>query len=305
MGSWFFSYPLKKNHAILAVFARMHSDPIAHGMACLRRTEPNLRPDGVGRRKHVGVGIRVRLVQAARIFRRQRVVAPLEMGACRNVPWVRVFHGFRAGPCLPMAVDRCVDWADGRNVRSYDTIKKSLLSIKPKNLEKKSMPKTKKKARDPNRPKKPMTAFLLFSGANRGAIKSKHPDMQVTEISKELGKRWRESSDKAKSPFVKEAKKLKKKYDKEKAKYDKEKAKHAPPKRPWGSYFRFCGEMREDIKIENPGLKITEYAKLLGAAWRDLSEAQQAPYKKAADKEMEKWKAKMEKWRAKQQQQSA
>ena len=168
------------------------------------------------------------------------------------------------------------------------------------------MPKTKKKkARDPNRPKKPMTAFLLFSGANRGAIKSKHPDMKVTEISKELGKRWRGSSDKAKSPFVKEAKKLKKNYDKEKAKYDKEKAKHAPPKRPWGSYFRFCGEMREDIKNENPGLKITEYAKLLGAAWRDLSEAEQAPYKKAANKEMEKWKVKMGKWRAKQQQQSA
>ena len=163
------------------------------------------------------------------------------------------------------------------------------------------MPKTtKKNIKDPNRPKKPMTAFLLYSGANREAIKKEHPDMKVTEISKQLGKQWRGMNDRQKSSFVKEAKKLKKKYDKEKAKYDKEKAKNAPPKRPMGAYFMYCGDIRADIKASNPGLKVTEYAKLLGAAWGELDAAEKSLYKSRAAENMSKWKLSMEQWRAKQ-----
>lgn len=144
-----------------------------------------------------------------------------------------------------------------------------------------------------------MTAFLLYAGSRRAKIQEQNPGIKVTDISKELGKEWRGLSKKAKGPFAKEATKLKKKYDKEKAKYDKEKAKHAPPKRPMGAFFLFCSDAREQVKKENPDAKITEIAKLLGAAWRAL-EDEKAEYTKKATELRGKWKVKFDTWKAKQ-----
>ena len=165
----------------------------------------------------------------------------------------------------------------------------------------KFMPRNKKKSKkDPNRPKKPMTAFLLFAGSRRGAIREANPGMKVTEISKELGKEWRAMGDKQKKPFSKEAAKLKKAYEKEKAKYDKEKAKNAPPKRPMTAFFLFSKDKRPALREANADLKITEIAKLLGADWRKASEKAKAPYKKKAKTLSDKYRAALEKWKAKQ-----
>ncbi len=58
-----------------------------------------------------------------------------------------------------------------------------------------------KKVRDPNKPKRSKNAFMFFSAAKRAEIKEANPDMKSTDISKELGTRWKALSDDDKKPF--------------------------------------------------------------------------------------------------------
>lgn len=44
------------------------------------------------------------------------------------------------------------------------------------------------------------------------------------------------------------------------------------PKRPLSSYMIFLNGQREQIKRENPGIKITEIAKRGGELWRALED---------------------------------
>ena len=53
-----------------------------------------------------------------------------------------------------------------------------------------------KKRKDPNAPKKPMTAYMLWLQENRPAIKKRYPGISVTEISKKAGELWKEVTDK-------------------------------------------------------------------------------------------------------------
>lgn len=39
----------------------------------------------------------------------------------------------------------------------------------------------------------------------------------------------------------------------------------------------------QQVKAENPDMKITEMSKVLGARWREMDEKQKAPYQKKAD----------------------
>ena len=51
-----------------------------------------------------------------------------------------------------------------------------------------------------------------------------------------------------------------------------------PPKRPLSAYIFYIKRNRPEIALENPNAKITEIAKIMGARWRALSEAEKAPY---------------------------
>ena len=58
------------------------------------------------------------------------------------------------------------------------------------------MPRTlgslKKTTKDPNAPKRPLSAFFLFSQDERPDIRKKNPSMSVGDISKVIGSRWKE-----------------------------------------------------------------------------------------------------------------
>lgn len=62
------------------------------------------------------------------------------------------------------------------------------------------------------RPKRPMSAFLLFSQEKRNGVKEANPEMKITDVSKELGKMWRAENDHSK--WEAKAGKLKAKYAK-------------------------------------------------------------------------------------------
>ena len=81
--------------------------------------------------------------------------------------------------------------------------------------------KKKKAKKDPNAPKKPMTAFFLYAATQRANIKDTNPEFSIGDIGKELGRRWKELSSEAKEPFESDAKRLKAEYDEKMKAYKK------------------------------------------------------------------------------------
>ncbi|KAJ8661601.1 hypothetical protein O0I10_002869 [Lichtheimia ornata] len=73
--------------------------------------------------------------------------------------------------------------------------------------------KKKRKSRDPNMPKNPKSAYILFSMAKREEVK-KETGGDVREVMTELARRWQALSDKQKQPYIAEATKEKKRHEK-------------------------------------------------------------------------------------------
>ena len=70
------------------------------------------------------------------------------------------------------------------------------------------------KLKDPEAPKKPLNAYMLFSQAKRAHVKDEYPELKLTQITKKLGEMWRSLSDKKKGKYDKKAKSLKQDYEK-------------------------------------------------------------------------------------------
>lgn len=70
--------------------------------------------------------------------------------------------------------------------------------------------------KDENSPKKGKSAYIFFCSENRQSVKDENPEMKSTEILSELGRQWREMSEKEKQPFVNKALKDKERYELEK-----------------------------------------------------------------------------------------
>ncbi|KAG0360477.1 Non-histone chromosomal protein 6 [Podila minutissima] len=87
-------------------------------------------------------------------------------------------------------------------------------------------PKKKKRRakKDPNAPKNPLSAYLLFCEEWREKVRAEHPDASFGTIGKLLGEQWRSYSDEKKAPYNKKHEAGKAKYAVEKAAYDAKKA---------------------------------------------------------------------------------
>lgn len=75
--------------------------------------------------------------------------------------------------------------------------------------------------KDPNAPKRPASAYILFTGAEREKVVKKNPDAKVTDIMKLLGEEWGKLSTTKKATWEKKAVKAKEDYAKELEKYQK------------------------------------------------------------------------------------
>ncbi|KAJ1873988.1 Non-histone chromosomal protein 6 [Coemansia sp. RSA 1722] len=73
--------------------------------------------------------------------------------------------------------------------------------------------------KDPNAPKRSLSAYMFFSQANRKTVKDDNPEATFGNIGKILGDMWKGMSDKEKAPFFKQAEDDKKRYEAEKAAY--------------------------------------------------------------------------------------
>jgi high mobility group protein B3 len=144
-----------------------------------------------------------------------------------------------------------------------------------------------KKAKDPNRPKRPLSAYMVYCNRNREKVKEENPGIEVKTTMVKLGAGWRSLSDKQRTPYIKKAAELKAIYEKEMENYippDGKKVDKDKPKKPWSNYIFFCQEKRSEAKNQENKPGATEFLKDMGKMWNELSESQKEPYNKKAEK---------------------
>ncbi|PNW88436.1 hypothetical protein CHLRE_01g029450v5 [Chlamydomonas reinhardtii] len=73
-------------------------------------------------------------------------------------------------------------------------------------------PKKERKKKDPNAPKKNLSAFMYFSNSNRDKVKAENPGIAFGEVGKLLGERWKAMSAEEKAPYDEMAAKDKVRY---------------------------------------------------------------------------------------------
>jgi len=156
-----------------------------------------------------------------------------------------------------------------------------------------------KPIKDPNAPKKPLSAYFLFSQEERLKVKAENPDYSITEVAKELGRRWATLNPALKTSYEQRYQDARKVYDQEMNHYKPQKKKKDPnaPKQPLSAYFIFSTEERLKVKDENPNFSICEVAKELGRRWADMDPSVKQRYQARAEEERQKYDVDMASYR--------
>ena len=142
----------------------------------------------------------------------------------------------------------------------------------------------KKTNKDKTAPKRGKSAYIFFCIKARPDIKAENPTMVSKDITREMGRRWREMTDEDKKPFLADAAEDKDRYEAEILGYvppppcsdddipSEKKEKNTSPKRGKSAYNFFCAEERPKIKAENEDMKNPEILRELGIRWAALKE---------------------------------
>jgi len=147
-----------------------------------------------------------------------------------------------------------------------------------------------KPAKDPNAPKKPLSAYFLFSQEERLKVKAENPDYSITEVAKELGKRWASLNPDIKNSYEQRYQDARRVYEQELNNYKPKKKKDPnAPKQPLSAYFIFSTEERLKVKEENPHYSICEVAKELGRRWAEMDPQVKQRYQARAEEERQKY----------------
>jgi len=154
-----------------------------------------------------------------------------------------------------------------------------------------------KPAKDPNAPKKPLSAYFIYANYIRDDVRRECPEMSTTEIAKESGRRWAQLSPEERQNFENQSRDAKTEYEEAMSNYTpgamyqnqnaskpakKVKDKNAP-KPPLSAYFLFGNAERDRVRQEHPEMSMPEIAKQLGKEWASLSQDEKQPYLDKAD----------------------
>lgn len=169
--------------------------------------------------------------------------------------------------------------------------------------------KTKSKKTKKIGPKKPLNAYMWFCNDKREELKGK--GFNNTEILREMGRLWKELSDKKKKTYLKKAEDDKERYQEEMKNYapteeekaalllneQKKKGKKSKnvskeSKRPLGAFMLFRKDKYQKVKEENPDMKMGDIMKEIGEMWKALSEKEKKKYTDQAAKLLAEFKQK-------------
>lgn len=79
--------------------------------------------------------------------------------------------------------------------------------------------KKKKALKDPNAPKRGLSAYMFFANEQRENVRAENPGIAFGQVGKVLGERWKALSQKQRDPYEAKAAADKKRYEDEKAVY--------------------------------------------------------------------------------------
>ena len=170
--------------------------------------------------------------------------------------------------------------------------------------------KKRRKRRDRDKPKRAMSAYLVFLSRHRLAVQKSHPNWSVTDVTKELARRWKDVSDKERAECQHQSDEDKKRYYEQMADYvplPDEKEEEAPirydkdgnrkrrkkdknaPRKNRSAYIIWAAEYRDKNfrpkAAANAPVSFREQATELGQAWAMLSASARKKYDDAAAKE--------------------
>ncbi|KAK3102545.1 hypothetical protein FSP39_012087 [Pinctada imbricata] len=156
---------------------------------------------------------------------------------------------------------------------------------------------TKRKVKDPNKPKRSTSAYFFFLAKCREDAKKEGRSIsRIAEFTKEVSAKWGKMSDDQKSPFNKQAQADKERYEAEMAIYKgKSPADANKPKRPQSAYFCFLADFR--VRMREKNIDHKEIIKMAGEAWRTLGDEEKKPFEKQALEEQKKYEAALKEWR--------
>ena len=156
-----------------------------------------------------------------------------------------------------------------------------------------------KPMKDPNAPKKPLSAYFLFSQEERLKVKAEFPDYNMTEEAKEIGRRWAQIDPAIKQSYEQRYQESQRQYEQALQAYKPQKKKKDPntPKQPLSAYFLFSQEERLKVKAEHPNYSICEIAKKLGQTWADMNPEVKQHYLQKAEEGQQKYDQEMAAYR--------
>jgi len=171
-------------------------------------------------------------------------------------------------------------------------------------------PKKKRKAKkDPNKPKRNMSAFFLYSNANRARIKEENPGIAFGSVAKLLSAEFKQITPDEREKWDKLALEDKERYQREMEDYEppsddevevtKKKRKKDPnaPKRNMSAYFLFSQVIRPTIREESPSATFGEIAKLISARFKGLDTDERGKFDKLAVEDKERYQREMRVYR--------
>lgn len=133
--------------------------------------------------------------------------------------------------------------------------------------------------------KRPPTAynFVTKDTALKERLRLEHPDWTHQEMMSEFSRLWTEGfSEEEKQKYFDQAKEAR---DNWSPPDDTKKEITQIAKRAQSAYLHFAASRREELKKENPSLKITEMSKIIGNEWKELSEDEKQPFIEKHEKE--------------------
>eukprot|EP00543_Licmophora_paradoxa_P004205 CAMPEP_0202454682 /NCGR_PEP_ID=MMETSP1360-20130828/12348_1 /ASSEMBLY_ACC=CAM_ASM_000848 /TAXON_ID=515479 /ORGANISM="Licmophora paradoxa, Strain CCMP2313" /LENGTH=200 /DNA_ID=CAMNT_0049074057 /DNA_START=145 /DNA_END=747 /DNA_ORIENTATION=- len=166
------------------------------------------------------------------------------------------------------------------------------------------------KNKDPNKPKRNMSAFFLYSQGNRARVKEENPEAPFGDIARILSTEYKALTEK-------ERKKWDKKAEADKARYQEEMKDYVPPddiddggrkrkkrkdpdapKRNMSAYFLYSVYIRPTIKEENPEATFGEIAKIISQKFKQLTEKERKKWDKKAVEDKSRYERQMADYKA-------
>lgn len=135
----------------------------------------------------------------------------------------------------------------------------------------KSAPKkSTKPVRDPLKPKRGYSSFMLFLAKRRPALAQEFPEKRLIELTTLAGQEWSRMSAQEKLPYETEAGEKSASYKTQMQAY----LATLPPKikRPSTAFAMFLTENFAKVKQSTPTANVGEIARTIGATWKSLAE---------------------------------